>query len=435
MKFKENTKNNNIQICVEDKPEILGIIKKQPSQKRYKNVYIIKFYWNDKFQGTKYADDIEQAKIVCKNNLKNMLEQAVHVQTFENFRKIYEFNKKDINQIKSSGIAEHFTMSFEFEMESLDPALALPEKTKRLFSTSKSKTIKQLNEEGIEYDESFINNVLSTFDIEEEDDIFDDALNTDNYEGDKQYIVLVLGEIFEEELNKWNTKNDNQVIPDIIYAEEMVEKNFPNFYKKYHKDLKFEFDMALVGGVEFSPKTYVVSLDEGMKMIEDFFKDFEKQKYFNINNIDVNIGLTDKDVEWNIPKGMVMLKDVNKDDVPYVYKGIEQREDNGYTGSLYKFLKKHFKDDKPENFNVTEIEKTINDVIDEEIQELGYKSYAFNVIHLKDEGYVEFRYIGGNISKELMIDKIMYFCYIIYLMTSTYKDKEYKKKLYKLVYN
>jgi hypothetical protein len=68
MKFVENLlENNRIKICVEDKPELFGIIEKYLSKQRTKTVYKVKLYWKDKYQGTKYGNDINEAKNICKH--------------------------------------------------------------------------------------------------------------------------------------------------------------------------------------------------------------------------------------------------------------------------------------------------------------------------------------------------------------------------------
>lgn len=88
MTFIENfIKTDKIKIYVEENPNVFAIIEKQLSQKHYKEVYNIKFYYNDKYQGLKYANDINDAKRKCKENLRSMYEQSVHIQTFESFCK------------------------------------------------------------------------------------------------------------------------------------------------------------------------------------------------------------------------------------------------------------------------------------------------------------------------------------------------------------
>ena len=63
------------------------------------------------------------------------------------------------------------------------------------------------------------------------------------------------------------------------------------------------------------------------------------------------------------------------------------------------------------------------------------KEFGVKLVELKNEpGYVEFRYVGGVVDRQLFIDKILFFCYVVYLMTNDdYKKPQYHKKLYKYV--
>ncbi len=68
------------------------------------------------------------------------------------------------------------------------------------------------------------------------------------------------------------------------------------------------------------------------------------------------------------------------------------------------------------------------------------KEFGIKLVEI-ESNYVEFRYIGhtkdgtlGGVDKSLAIDKLIYCCYIVYLMTNyEYKRKDYIKRLYKFV--
>ena len=61
--------------------------------------------------------------------------------------------------------------------------------------------------------------------------------------------------------------------------------------------------------------------------------------------------------------------------------------------------------------------------------------FQFNLLKL-EHNYVEFRYVGGEIDKNTLIEKLKYFCFVVYAMTNdNYKKNEYLKKLYKFVDN
>ena len=61
------------------------------------------------------------------------------------------------------------------------------------------------------------------------------------------------------------------------------------------------------------------------------------------------------------------------------------------------------------------------------------KNLGFNITKLSSD-YVEFRYAGGDIPKEVLIDKVKYCAFVVYCMTNPeYKKREYTKKLYKFI--
>lgn len=85
--------------------------------------------------------------------------------------------------------------------------------------------------------------------------------------------------------------------------------------------------------------------------------------------------------------------------------------------------------------NIQEVEDFLNPYLIRANKDFYIKEFGIKLTELEaSPGYVEFRYVGGVVGKELFKQKILYFCYIVYLMTSTdYKEKEYHKKLYKYV--
>lgn len=69
------------------------------------------------------------------------------------------------------------------------------------------------------------------------------------------------------------------------------------------------------------------------------------------------------------------------------------------------------------------------------------KEFGVKITEIEN-GYVEFRFVGGGkdeegniigIDRETIKDKLLYFCYIVYLMTTDYKKEDYHKKVYKFV--
>lgn len=329
---------------------------------------------------------------------------------------------------------------------------------------------------------------------------------------------------------------------NIEYLKEKAEEHLPNFWKNWSHTFKYELegDIDKQRILELSPKTYVLGISQGIKQLEDFYNDFENQEYWYFNNrtaLHINVGVT-ANVKWNPIKGLLLMGDYGREEkelagrTPYVFKGIEWRYGNRFTGSLIDAIKKNLKGEMMYQYSdvetrevkvgdierdkvksqiddmysqisnlkkemstkvkgekkaikqqIAEIEDKINktkpalwnydirnkeeiakhpeelkankDLLD--LQNIEAFEDYFNKFLVKankdfyikefgiklteiDKNYVEFRYVGttiadnlGGVNKQLMIDKMYYFCYIVYLMTNTdYKKKEYHKKLYKL---
>ena len=74
-------------IKIKTNPNIFGIIEKEYSKDKTKQVFSIKYYWNKVFQDELYADTLEQAESKLKNILRQALKQVNNIQTFEQFTK------------------------------------------------------------------------------------------------------------------------------------------------------------------------------------------------------------------------------------------------------------------------------------------------------------------------------------------------------------
>lgn len=126
----------------------------------------------------------------------------------------------------------------------------------------------------------------------------------------------------------------------------------------------------------------------------------------------------------------------------YIFKDMIWRADSIHTKSFIPELKKL--SDKNRNKiskyslhnKLSKIEDLFGKYITKELKKLGYKSYGFNISHIKDLNYIEFRYAGGKIPEETLLNKLYYLCYIVLIMTQpNYKRREYLKKLYKFLTN
>lgn len=86
------------------------------------------------------------------------------------------------------------------------------------------------------------------------------------------------------------------------------------------------------------------------------------------------------------------------------------------------------------NDRVSECEKKINEELFSILRSEGYKNFGVNLTSLRKYNYIEFRYVGGEVNRNILIDKLSYFCYVVYSMVmKDYDKKDYRKKLYKFL--
>lgn len=347
---------------------------------------------------------------------------------------INEFNKQDKYLLQQK--EDTFTIAIEIELETRDTEkysnAISEEKIKNIMLNSVKKYV-SYKEKNIEKYIEYAEDILDKLDFGEFSD------NDENIE--------ILEDYIENEENDF-IKNIYTIIhhdylvyfisDDIDYLIKKIEKHLPNFYKKWASELKFEFDDTLDRGIEFSPNTYLIGIEKTIDFIEDFYSDFNKQNYWEMTNktgIHINIGRTFK-TNWNPLKGFLMISDVGE--ASYTFKNMLKRLDSEYTKSLFPMLKKEIGQGtilrKLTLPNIQKIENVLNDYIVEKLKEKDPKKFGFNLTHIKKNNYVEYRYPGGKIDKEILIDKLFYFCYVTYLMTDkNFNRMKYVKKLYKFL--
>jgi hypothetical protein len=219
-----------------------------------------------------------------------------------------------------------------------------------------------------------------------------------------------------------------------------IKNNFPNFFRKYFDILEYHYEGTVSSGMEFVTPPFH-SLQESKEFIKIFFEDFEKQNKWFFNDktsIHINIGTKKPKSRWNVVKGVMMLSD------DYTFKNIEARKTCGYCSSLKtEIFMMIINNDKnyqktSNNRNITDMNKNqIENLIEQIIQKIftsTQKTYNINFWKLFNKNYVEFRQVGGeNINENIVINKMMYFVYCVYLMTSSYKKDEYIRKLFSFV--
>lgn len=364
---------------------------------------------------------------------------------------LLEFNRKDKEVIKS--ISDIFTISLEFELETDDTEGAgeetedgrVPVNPNRYLEIAKKNALDYINvnhttrHNDTELYQGLVDEILDQLQLTGDDD--DDDYNSEiiesylDNEEEGSFAHDLLQVLHADYLTYWSSDN-------IDYLSNKVEEHLPNFFKKWWKLLKFELDTTLKRGIEFSLLTYVDNIDKAVEMIEDFYNEFENQEYWYMSKrtgIHINIGVNYK-ADWNILKGFLMISDEGEQS--YTFKDMEWRQKSAYAKSFLPQLKKDIASERDKVMkhsqfrDLKKLEKFFGDYILSQLEKHGYKNYGFNITRIKGMNYVEFRYPGGEISKDVLVDKLYYFCYVVYLMTNDrYKRKDYQKKMYKFISN
>jgi len=351
-----------------------------------------------------------------------------------------ESNISDINMIKSDEISKSFTISLEIELETKDKSGVDVEYSKNQKKSVIGMISDRINSQLLKFNnldtskvdkyKEFIRNLLSEieYNIHIDDDYVEEITDPSEYSDEIEYGIVQL----VEPLVNTYFYHDN-----IFYLKNKLKSKLPNFWRKWKDSIKYEVDNTLERGIEISMKTHIKGIDSTIDFIEDFYQDFELQNYWKFRRttgIHINIGVN-YDTKWNIIKGLLLLSDDNN---KFLFKNIETRKNLEFTQSIKKAIfdlpneEKEKILSKVDLHNIEEVEEYFNKYLYKLVKQLGYKNFGFNITSIVTDNYVEFRYPGGNITKSTLIDKLIYFCFIVYCMTNpNYKRREYQKKIYK----
>lgn len=352
---------------------------------------------------------------------------------------IIESNISDINMIKSDDISKSFTISLEVELETSDKSGGdvdySKDQIKRVIKmigdrvNSQLLKFNNLNINKVDHYKGFIENLLSEieYNIHSDDDYVEEILDPSGYSDEVEYGIIQL----VEPLIHTYFYHDN-----IFYLKDKLKSELPIFWRKWKDKIKYEIDNTLERGIEISMKTYIDGINATIEFIEDFYSDFGSQDYWKFKRttgIHINIGVN-YDVKWNIIKGLLILSDDNK----FLFKNMEWRRDLKFTQSIKSAVFDLPNEEKEKILSnidlhkIDDVERYFNEYLYKLVKQLGYKNFGFNITSIITDNYVEFRYPGGNISKSVLIEKLLYFCFIVYCMTNpNYKRREYQKKIYK----
>jgi hypothetical protein len=353
---------------------------------------------------------------------------------------IIEFNRKDLNLITSDEISERFTIAFEIEMECDDPKVEPITHEQDLVDELRNKTYSLLKNEKVDYSEKimFIEEVANGCDFDDDDETLDNVLNWDLYKDKtEQVIVYYMNIIFQDIFERVDRKiiRHSYEKDFLKYLTGKVRLHFPKLWRKYRNDMECVMDMTLDKGIEIKQKTYIQGINNAIEFLNDFFAEFNSQTYWKFTpktGLHINIGYIGRGVKWNIVKGMVLLKDLKRGEIPFVFKDMIWRMNTHFTESVFNQIE--VDKTQVDLSDIGRTERYLTSLINRTMKKLGYKHFGFNISKIKKEKYVEFRYVGGVINENLIVNKMLYFCYIVYLMTTPdYKRREYLKALYKFV--
>lgn len=409
---------------------------------------------------------------------------------FQNF--LLEYKKEDVDLIKS--ISDYFTLAVEYEICSTESPEEEPFADFPSIKKIKEQTLLDLSRGAPNYDieskfpesffinnenqmilenpnfnklsnkkkttlhrkyltKSWLDNLMDEFSYflennwDDEDEV-EEYFNYKNFIGydsklNKKVIKLVVTCYYENVCKYGYDQNFSYVL-------KQYKKHLPNFYKKWNKTFKYELESDIEKSriLEFSPKTYIEGIDKLLEQLDDFYNDFEKQDYWIFNErtaLHINVGVKNRDLVWNPIKGLLMMSDMNRDKkVPFVFKGIMHRLNNMFCSSLLDEIKSKLSTtSKERNYlldninkldihNLKEFEDFFNPFLIKANNDFYIKNFGIKITEIEN-GYVEFRFIGGDIDIETIKDKLLYYCYIVYLMTNDYRKEDYHKRLYKFV--
>lgn len=351
-------------------------------------------------------------------------------------KRFEEINPKDIAFI-SNNLDNYFTIAFEFEIETDDTTGYVYDFTDiddELIDEVHNDVKRELrlrSRRHLDYLRQICDVLISHF---EEDDLDEITFNQ----------ILDSKSDYPEIIEHLKSNLLSQIIAnDFNYLKEKAQIHLKSFFDKWKDEVEFIPDVTLTRGIEIKPKSYVVGMTRSIEMIEDFYTSLKSQTYWKFDTttgLHINIGSTQK-VKWNPIKGLLLMNDYSKspDQVPLVFKDMTWRQNNRFCGSLlssiYKMsdVQKQKIKNKIDFKDISEAEIFLNDIITKRLIDQDPKNFGFNLTRLS-LNYIEFRYVGGDIEKDVLVDKLKYFCFLVYCMTNeSYKRKEYLTKMYKFV--
>jgi hypothetical protein len=351
-------------------------------------------------------------------------------------KRFEEINPRDIAFI-SNNLDNYFTIAFEFEIETEDETgymydfTDIDDELIDEVHDDVKRELKLRSRRHVDYLRELCDVLISYY----EEDSLDEAIFKQIFSSPSDY---------PEILNQVKSNLLSQIIAnDFNYLKDKAGIHLKSFLDRWGEEVEFIPDVTLDRGIEIKPKTYVVGISRAIEMIDDFYTALKSQNYWKFDTttgLHINIGTTQK-VKWNPLKGLLLMNDYSKapEQVPLVFKDMTWRQNNRFCGSLLDSIYKMGKEQKDKiksrvDFKeIDKVETFLNEVITKRLVEQNPKNFGFNLTRLSLD-YVEFRYVGGDIEKDVLIEKLKYFCFLVYCMTKeSYKRREYLTKMYKFI--
>jgi hypothetical protein len=220
---------------------------------------------------------------------------------------------------------------------------------------------------------------------------------------------------------------------------DLLREHLPNFMARYEDVLKFEDDMSLENGIEFSmdDPPYLTGLNAAIEFLKIFFDDFNNQTNWVMSDrtgLHTNVGYlpVDQHEDRDLFKGMLFLND------DMAKRGFEKRKNSRWAMDIKRdaldMVSKGFGDAKvhigeivKDENRMQQLKRRLSDSVESSVMGKYTKSLGMNITHLERYDYVEFRYPGQDEPTYAnMVNATLYYAHLMKAIS----DEDYKKKEY-----
>ena len=218
-------------------------------------------------------------------------------------------------------------------------------------------------------------------------------------------------------------------------SNDIIHEYLPNFYEKYNDIIETVLDISLINGFEIKPIHYINSLSGGLSFVKLFLDDMSNQSNLHFDkttSMHINIGFNNS--EYNYLKLLLFLNEVEDSAGGFAYSQNVDRFYNKYCKPLKNKILFYLERNLDLTKSIYEIDQQANEYIKKHfIKHTDVIQNKFVGFRIKD-GYIEFRYIGGDVNYSDLKNMTQYFAYLIMCSATDHKKYEYYKKLSGLIY-